>query len=84
MNLQTCTVNDDTGLSIPFDVEPFRRHCLLNGLDDIGLSLAHEDKIAAYETVRGLAGWGVIRFESRLRALKLRRVPAVWASGSFC
>ena len=37
------------GLAIPFEVDAFRRHCLLNGLDDIGLTLAHEDKIAAYE-----------------------------------
>ncbi|MBI4311151.1 MAG: 3-isopropylmalate dehydratase small subunit [Chloroflexi bacterium] len=32
-----------------FEIDEFRRHCLLNGLDDIGLSLQHEDKIAAYE-----------------------------------
>ncbi len=34
-------------LSIKFEVEPFRRNCLLHGLDDIGLTLEHEDKIAA-------------------------------------
>jgi 3-isopropylmalate/(R)-2-methylmalate dehydratase small subunit len=38
------------------DVEPFRRHCLLHGLDDIGLTLEHEDKIAAYEQAHGIAG----------------------------
>ena len=38
-----------------FDVDPFRRHCLLNGLDDIGLTLEHEDKITAYEAAHGLA-----------------------------
>ncbi len=32
-----------------FDVEPFRKHCLINGLDDIGLTLEHEKNIAAYE-----------------------------------
>ena len=32
-----------------FPIEPFRRHCLLNGLDDIGLTLAHDDRIAEYE-----------------------------------
>ncbi len=32
-----------------FEVDPFRRECLLNGLDDIGLTLRHEDKIKAYE-----------------------------------
>ncbi len=38
---------------VEFDVDPFRRYCLLNGLDDIGLTLQQEDKIAAYEAVRG-------------------------------
>jgi len=37
------------GLTIPLEVDPFRRHCLLNGLDDIGLTLENEDKISAYE-----------------------------------
>lgn len=55
VDLETCTISDDAGLKIPFDVEPFRRHCLLNGLDDIGLTLAHEDKIAAYESAHGIA-----------------------------
>lgn len=35
--------------TFPFDVEPFRKHCLMNGLDDIGLSLQKLDAIAAYE-----------------------------------
>jgi len=35
-----------------FDVEPFRKHCLINGLDDIGLTLQHADKIKAYEAER--------------------------------
>lgn len=37
------------GEKIPFDVDPFRKHCLLNGLDDIGLTLQHVDEIKAYE-----------------------------------
>ena len=36
-------------LTTSFDIDPFRRHALLNGLDDIGLTLEHEDKIAAFE-----------------------------------
>jgi len=55
-DLETCTLSDAHGLSIKFDVEPFRRHCLLHGLDDIGLTLEHEDKIAAYESAHGIAG----------------------------
>jgi 3-isopropylmalate/(R)-2-methylmalate dehydratase small subunit len=48
-DLNCQTLSDNFGLTMKFEVEPFRRHCLLNGLDDIGLTLEHEDKIAAYE-----------------------------------
>jgi 3-isopropylmalate/(R)-2-methylmalate dehydratase small subunit len=54
-DLETRTLSDTHGLSIPFEVEEFRRHCLLNGLDDIGLTLQHADKIAEYERVHGIA-----------------------------
>ena len=40
------------GEEIPFDVEPFRKHCLLNGFDDIGLTLLKKDKIKAFEAQR--------------------------------
>jgi len=40
------------GTSIPFEVDPFRKHCLLEGLDDIGLTLQHVDAIRAYEERR--------------------------------
>jgi len=36
----------------PFEVQPFRKYCLLNGLDDIGLTLRHADKIKAFESER--------------------------------
>ncbi len=52
IDLEHQAIRDEQGLSLSFDVEPFRRHCLLNGLDDIGLTLAHEDKIAAYEAAQ--------------------------------
>ncbi len=55
VDLEQCTISDDTGLSIAFEVEPLRRHCLLNGLDDIGLTLANQDKISAYEASHGMA-----------------------------
>jgi 3-isopropylmalate/(R)-2-methylmalate dehydratase small subunit len=54
VDLETCTISDEQGLKVSFDVESFRRHCLLNGLDDIGLTLAHQDKIADYEAAHGL------------------------------
>ncbi|MBX3435388.1 MAG: 3-isopropylmalate dehydratase small subunit [Pirellulales bacterium] len=48
-DLESCTLSDEHGFSAAFEVEPFRRHCLLNGLDDIGLTLQLEDKITEYE-----------------------------------
>jgi 3-isopropylmalate/(R)-2-methylmalate dehydratase small subunit len=40
------------GTALHFDVQPFRKYCLLNGLDDIGLTLRHADKIKAFEAER--------------------------------
>ena len=42
----------DDGTEIPFEVDSFRKHCLLEGLDDIGLTLQHVDEIRAYEERR--------------------------------
>ena len=55
IDLQTRTVRDEHGLELAFEVDDFRRHCLLNGLDDIGLTLEHEDKIAAYEAAHAIS-----------------------------
>jgi len=49
VDLPSCTVSDDAGFSRAFTVDPFRKRCLLEGLDDIGLSLQHVDTIAAWE-----------------------------------
>jgi 3-isopropylmalate/(R)-2-methylmalate dehydratase small subunit len=49
VDLEQNRVYDAQGFSASFEVEPFRRHCLLHGLDDIGLTLEHEPKITAYE-----------------------------------
>jgi 3-isopropylmalate/(R)-2-methylmalate dehydratase small subunit len=54
-DLESCTLTDAHGLSLSFEVEGFRRHCLLHGLDDIGLTLQHAEKIAAYERAHGIA-----------------------------
>jgi len=43
---------DDAGLKLSFDLDPFRRGCLLQGLDDIGLTLRFADEITAYEKAR--------------------------------
>ncbi|HEX5834367.1 MAG TPA: 3-isopropylmalate dehydratase small subunit [Pyrinomonadaceae bacterium] len=49
VDLQTQMITDETGLSVSFVVGSFQRYCLLEGLDDIGLTLRHEDAIRAYE-----------------------------------
>ncbi len=50
VDLERRTITDQHGLSLSFEMDDFRRHCLLNGLDDIALTLKHEAKITAYES----------------------------------
>ena len=50
ISLEAQTVTDPDGFHATFEIDPFRKHCLLNGLDDIGLTLLHEDKLNAYES----------------------------------
>ena len=52
VDLERQVVVKPDGSTLPFDVQPFRKYCLLNGLDDIGLTLRHKDKIQAYEANR--------------------------------
>jgi 3-isopropylmalate/(R)-2-methylmalate dehydratase small subunit len=54
VDLRGCTISDDAGFGRPFVVDPFRRQCLLEGLDDIGLSLRHAAEISGWETAHGL------------------------------
>jgi 3-isopropylmalate/(R)-2-methylmalate dehydratase small subunit len=49
VDLETLRVEDKHGLAAVFVMDEFSRHCLLHGLDDIGLTLEHEARIAAYE-----------------------------------
>lgn len=49
INLEAQTVTDDKGFSATFEIDPFRKYCLLNGLDDIGLTLRHEDSLDKFE-----------------------------------
>ena len=61
IDLESCTVSDGEGLSLSFvthqdkETHDFRRRCLLEGLDEIDLTLQHEDAILAYEKARGIA-----------------------------
>lgn len=52
VDLENCTVRDTMDFRTVFTLDDFRRHCLLNGFDDIGLTLQHEPEINAYETRR--------------------------------
>jgi 3-isopropylmalate/(R)-2-methylmalate dehydratase small subunit len=57
INLEAQTVVDDQGFSATFEVDPFRKYCLLNGLDDIGLTLRHESELDAYESKHNKDFW---------------------------
>ncbi|GGF89212.1 3-isopropylmalate dehydratase small subunit [Paenibacillus abyssi] len=52
VDLENKKITDSQGLEISFDLDEHRRQFLLQGLDDIGLTLQHEDKISAYENSR--------------------------------
>src|SRR5690606_10945463 len=49
IDLEAQTVSDSKGLEISFEVDPYRKECLLKGLDDIAISLEFDDQIQAYE-----------------------------------
>ena len=53
VDLQKQEVSSPDGFSARFEIDPFRRTCLLEGLDEIGMTLTHEKEIAAYEGRRG-------------------------------
>ncbi len=55
VDLNEQRVSDNNGFAAEFEINPFHRHCLLNGLDEIALTLEYEDAIAAFE--RGRAEW---------------------------
>ena len=55
IDLEQQTISAPDGAVYKFEVEVFRKHCLLNGLDDIGLTLQHVSEIAAFETKRRAA-----------------------------
>ena len=57
VSLPDQTVTDGQGFTAKFDVDPFRKFCLLEGLDDIGLTLRHAAELDKYETQHESAGW---------------------------
>ncbi|HVF11278.1 MAG TPA: 3-isopropylmalate dehydratase small subunit [Abditibacteriaceae bacterium] len=52
VDLPSQTISDDEGFSVSFEIDPFRKHRLLHGLDDIGMTLQHEGDITAFEQHR--------------------------------
>jgi len=54
VDLERRTVTDDRGFSASFAIDDFQRHCLIEGLDDIGLTLLYEADITAYERKRSV------------------------------
>lgn len=53
IDLEQQKITDASGLEIAFEVDGFRRHCMLNGLDDIALTMQHENKITEFELANG-------------------------------
>ena len=54
VDLENNLMTDGKKISIPFEIEAFRKHCMIYGLDDIGLTLQSEDKIVEYEKKQGI------------------------------
>ncbi len=57
VSLEDQTVADDHGFKANFEVDPFRKFCLIQGLDDIGLTLRHESELDAFEIKHDEAQW---------------------------
>ena len=57
ISLEAQTVTDTEGYTGTFDIDPFRKYCLLNGLDDIGLTLRHETELNTYEAQHDKEFW---------------------------
>jgi 3-isopropylmalate/(R)-2-methylmalate dehydratase small subunit len=57
VSLEDNSITDDKGLSTSFNIDPFRRYCLLEGLDDIGLTLRHEAELDGFEHRHDRAFW---------------------------
>jgi 3-isopropylmalate/(R)-2-methylmalate dehydratase small subunit len=57
VSLEDNTIRDEQGFSTTFSIDPFRRECLLEGLDDIGLTLRHADALDRFEKKHDAAFW---------------------------
>jgi 3-isopropylmalate/(R)-2-methylmalate dehydratase small subunit len=57
VSLEDQTVSDESGFKASFEIDPFRKFCLIEGLDDIGLTLRHEAALDTFEARHDEAGW---------------------------
>jgi 3-isopropylmalate/(R)-2-methylmalate dehydratase small subunit len=57
VSLEAQTVSDAFGFSAGFEIDPFRKYCLIEGLDDIGLTLRHKNELDAFEARHDEAFW---------------------------
>ena len=57
MSLEAQTITDGRGFSATFEIDPFRKFCLLEGFDDIGLTLRHAAELDTYEKQHDTAEW---------------------------
>jgi 3-isopropylmalate/(R)-2-methylmalate dehydratase small subunit len=70
VSLEENTVRDDQGFSTTFSIDPFRRYCLLEGLDDIGLTLRHADALDRFEKEHDKEFWVAPRTGQESEALR--------------
>ena len=61
VSLETNTITDASGFATSFSIDAFRRDCLLQGLDDIDLTLRHADALASYEQQHDTENWLLAR-----------------------
>jgi 3-isopropylmalate/(R)-2-methylmalate dehydratase small subunit len=57
VSLEAQTVTDEQGFKAGFEIDPFRKFCLVEGLDDIGLTLRHKTELDAFEAKHDEADW---------------------------
>ena len=68
VSLEDQTVKDDQGFSASFTIDPFRRYCLLEGLDDIGLSMRHSAALDKFEQQHDAAFWVAAKPQEKAHA----------------
>jgi 3-isopropylmalate/(R)-2-methylmalate dehydratase small subunit len=68
ISLEEQSVRDEADISASFEIDPFRKYCLMEGLDDIGLTLRHESELDAFEQKHNHEFWVAPRPSSAVEA----------------